>query len=1074
MYRIFIALILCLHLAFGGAFAAYGATPPRDNSDNSSAEGNNAFSVELVLDPVPTGLPGEKLQEIVDDLYIYAAERSSAVALAKLKMLERRYGVTPSQISNTRSGRPYYASYYRYPQVTDTNIFNARYLGLNLEGGTGDFRRTLDFLTGSRAVDESLQVGSIGRQATGNRSVRNVPIGEIEHVDIESHPWADMINELDREIDEPSTLFDLVPRDHFVVYFEDIDHFDNLTASIQELLPFGERFVGLRDFVDIEEEIQNRLGIEDLAAFKDAVTEIAFVSEDLEFLAGTQYALIMNVDDDTMKNSARLFSLGSNQKGVMGDYFVAATSPALFSRIKNSESRGALANAEDFRYMRAVLDAQRHGLVYLSEDFIRKLTGPAYRINAARRNGVMEELVDLQYIVFGYRAITGRWPSTFSTIAEEGYAQSSSARDYDRDYVIGDDGWVSHKHWGSLQDLKSVEEVPITHVTEDEKRQYDRFNRGYQSFFRLFFDPVGVAIWVGDRIMFNTIILPLIDESSYNDAKTMVGDTPMEFDVLGGSLRIPPVLFASGFDFENILYTMDDARGRSLDAAVRAHLNNMRAHAELYYDDHGNTYADACSDPNIQRVIESVADLSEFGTICRDRADSWVFAAELPETKAVYCVDSKGRVGNFSRLPEGYECEEENRVASSELERRSREGVPDEERRRRINTELNEDFNLNEDDPIDFFGLVGDELHVGVGESLPHEVNNIADYDVYVGVELQDVERMKRLMNTLFSSFARQVGGLRSGFFSLSTTEPLKNSYQGVDYYLIPTGFINLYYLFHGNFVYFAPSQLAVNNIIDNITATSTASMTDLQEKIIADIGAEHNMLFVADVRDFDRYREQLAQSLFDNLYQAQRVVLNTYGYLSDYQIMRHSLGTEEAAGEFFKHRPDYVLNLKVDIGEDDVFVSGVKRAAIRAIDFVDNTRPWIGYRSRRGADVEPTVAERIKFNELYDDAMTEELAQRWKAFEGLGIGLRFTEDGLETKLAIENPLDVDAERTARERDEEDALMIYILAALAVIALAAIAVVLIKKNNAPHDGNSTKSNVSSSENQNDAQKPPSA
>ena len=81
-----------------------------------------------------------------------------------------------------------------------------------------------------------------------------------------------------------------------------------------------------------------------------------------------------------------------------------------------------------------------------------------------------------------------------------------------------------------------------------------------------------------------------------------------------------------------VLASLNSARDKGEDAAVKANLNNARAQAALYYDNSDNSYDGVCTD----LAQFGVAD----GTTCEDSADAWVAALNL--TEGYYCVDSAG------------------------------------------------------------------------------------------------------------------------------------------------------------------------------------------------------------------------------------------------------------------------------------------------------------------------------------------------------------------------------------------------------------------------------------------------
>ncbi|MEX0917632.1 MAG: type II secretion system protein [Candidatus Paceibacterota bacterium] len=86
-----------------------------------------------------------------------------------------------------------------------------------------------------------------------------------------------------------------------------------------------------------------------------------------------------------------------------------------------------------------------------------------------------------------------------------------------------------------------------------------------------------------------------------------------------------------------VLASLNSARDKGTDAANKSNLNNIRAQAELVYDDDGD-YANVCSDANVSAAITAA------GADCDATADAW--AAEVllvsPATTTYYCVDSTG------------------------------------------------------------------------------------------------------------------------------------------------------------------------------------------------------------------------------------------------------------------------------------------------------------------------------------------------------------------------------------------------------------------------------------------------
>ena len=86
-----------------------------------------------------------------------------------------------------------------------------------------------------------------------------------------------------------------------------------------------------------------------------------------------------------------------------------------------------------------------------------------------------------------------------------------------------------------------------------------------------------------------------------------------------------------------VLASLNSARDKGTDAANKSNLNNIRAQAELVYDDDGD-YANVCSNANVTAAITAA------GADCDAVAASWAAEVELisASTTQYYCVDSTG------------------------------------------------------------------------------------------------------------------------------------------------------------------------------------------------------------------------------------------------------------------------------------------------------------------------------------------------------------------------------------------------------------------------------------------------
>lgn len=96
-----------------------------------------------------------------------------------------------------------------------------------------------------------------------------------------------------------------------------------------------------------------------------------------------------------------------------------------------------------------------------------------------------------------------------------------------------------------------------------------------------------------------------------------------------------------------VLASLNTARSKGANAAVKANLANIRAQAEVFYDSASpNTYDAMCANTTVASALTS-ADSSGGGTNkCFDDGDSWVVVTELKATEGTsthWCVDSTGK-----------------------------------------------------------------------------------------------------------------------------------------------------------------------------------------------------------------------------------------------------------------------------------------------------------------------------------------------------------------------------------------------------------------------------------------------
>jgi len=89
-----------------------------------------------------------------------------------------------------------------------------------------------------------------------------------------------------------------------------------------------------------------------------------------------------------------------------------------------------------------------------------------------------------------------------------------------------------------------------------------------------------------------------------------------------------------------VLASLNTARSKGADAAVKSNLNNIRAQAELVYDTAGN-YDTVCADANVVKGVAAAVAAGGNGGQCTDASGAWAAWAGL-KSSGGWCVDSTG------------------------------------------------------------------------------------------------------------------------------------------------------------------------------------------------------------------------------------------------------------------------------------------------------------------------------------------------------------------------------------------------------------------------------------------------
>jgi len=215
----------------------------------------------------------------------------------------------------------------------------------------------------------------------------------------------------------------------------------------------------------------------------------------------------------------------------LDDYFLYSNSPAGIRRAIDAYKgkRASMAKSLDFSYIRTLYplgDTEEDGFIFLSDPFIRSLVGPRIRIAEKRRIEAVTSLEIVKNAALLYLwENPGEKVPALEQLYDKGYLDRKYLQTEPGDRISWDAATftASSERYGRMGYLAPIIEMPVDKVTVREETDYNRFRDRYQDYWRRYFDPIGMRITANRDIALSVTILPLIDNSQYNQMKSFVG-----------------------------------------------------------------------------------------------------------------------------------------------------------------------------------------------------------------------------------------------------------------------------------------------------------------------------------------------------------------------------------------------------------------------------------------------------------------------------------------------------------------------------------------------------------------------
>ncbi len=521
------------------------------------------------------------------DVKIEVYARDSAELLAKVNLVKTIELNLPSTDTNnpellkewaTARARTYtvrvldspYTSYYQYCLLQSKqkygladNVFFGAFQEERRGGGPDLYSMT----TGALAIQESLQL----EEMTGRQSVpteRTIAVDSLEGPNIKPHPFDEMLQGRDFKIFPAAGL---IPYDNYYCHFTSIS---KEIATSDLMKQWGTSLlraisVSARD-ADLPSRYQDQLCI-DISTLTRlfgelVIGEIAITGGDPFLREGSDAAIIIQVKnqmvfnkmmksyaDKALKVNPNAKRTESNYNGIsiqsiatpdrsinshsayLDDYKVYSNSMDTLKLIidTHSKKRKSMADNIDFKYIRTIFPGTAEaedGFIYMSDSFIRKLLSARWKIEAQRRIICQNHLRMIGNAATMYKTEM-RKEATVSTLVDEGYLSDKITQCPDGGaYSLDESGRAFCTVHNCLQYCTPVASVAVDKAAEAEAEDYKEFVSRYNNYWSRYFDPIGIRFKVGNHIEVETCILPLIENSIYNQLREIVGGEPVQLN----------------------------------------------------------------------------------------------------------------------------------------------------------------------------------------------------------------------------------------------------------------------------------------------------------------------------------------------------------------------------------------------------------------------------------------------------------------------------------------------------------------------------------------------------------------
>ena len=443
-----------------------------------------------------------------------------------------------------------------------------------------DLTELMDTTTGAMSIQEALQMDRplLLRAA---QEKPTVALAALAPPKSSPHPWDDLLKSLGKKAPaEP--LAASVPAEFYYLRAADLGVLFQLSDQIDA---WATPIVSALDRAAAERDLASRyeteLGLARTALAralgKEVVAQIALVGSDPYLREGSDVSVLFQVKQRALFEAglAGTLALRSSEHGgvaattaqhegvdvriatspdgavrqhraTVGDLEIVSNSLGAMRRIlatiKGKHPR--LADEKDFAYLLARdADVRADALGFLGDRFVGEVIGPRQKILEARRQIALAELMTPGFAALLYGWTTGRSPASVEELVASKLLGKGELAHGGGAAITWKPGVAARSMFGTPAALTPLLDLPEpTLVTASERDAYDRFSRGYESYWRTYIDPAAIRVAVdttaaGTTLSADLRVVPLIDGTDYREILGMAGQARVTAPAIGSGAR---------------------------------------------------------------------------------------------------------------------------------------------------------------------------------------------------------------------------------------------------------------------------------------------------------------------------------------------------------------------------------------------------------------------------------------------------------------------------------------------------------------------------------------------------------